>query len=657
MTSSKTPRKAAGDERAGAALDEARVAGVKASDQDGQTQGRRDLEETKYMRSSASTTQRATSSSSSASAVKQEQYDSSDSEKEHEGDGGNEMEDEIRRLRKQVERMEILLKLKELERGVTLKKSTKAAQAATPSGVVSVPTDQQHRGYYGLREDAIVENLIQSEFNKHKTWTHPESGREENQSEREARMIFYDMLVHSLQNFRTMFTSELVGDNYAIVRNVMKYGAPNSMKMKIELTKRLGNYVKETEQGYQEYEYGLRSLVDELAAVGQILSVEEITLRLLAGMTNDKRYNKECKELSDDSATYATVHLVFTQRAQAVGNLTSSRRAKEEINAATTNRRGGGKEKQNHCRDSDGDHDDEDKKRKYEKADASRSTATRPWVSPCTYFLIYGVCRNEECDYDHFSPDDIKKWRVKHDVDNPDGTPKKKKVGPRRDRAKSGRHEREKSKKAKRKESESDDYSDQETKTGSSAEDTVDGMTSESEDSSVRRKRNKKKKKDKKKKVEPCFVFQNTGTCPRGRRCRHAHVKETSDDDSAELSHLFVAFKDDNTTSPGGSSRSSSGSERSEPQFQSDTSEDGSMTSEPESILSDTVIGDRAAKRSKRTPIKGGRASVPSLKTKSKKGGEGRTFSQTNREKQANPKGGEGRTFSQTRKTTKEKHC
>lgn len=153
--------------------------------------------------------------------------------------------------------------------------------------------------------------------------------------EREIRMILYNMIITSLQNFKSMYTGELVGDNYAIVRNVMKFGAPNSMKMKIDLTKRLGNYSKKPEQGYQEYELGLRNLVDELATVGNPVSSEDVTLRLIAGMMSDKRYDKESKEVSDYAEPYSVCNNVYMQRAMALGNITSKRKEKaEEANAA-----------------------------------------------------------------------------------------------------------------------------------------------------------------------------------------------------------------------------------------------------------------------------------------------------------------------------------
>ena len=136
-----------------------------------------------------------------------------------------------------------------------------------------------------------MENLISAEFSKQKTYLHPVSHREETPVEREQRMILYDMIVTSLVHFKT-FSGEAIGENYAIIRNVMRYGAPNSMKMKIDLTRRLGNYVKKPKQGYQEYERDLRDLVDQLAAVRHPVSADNIVMRLIADMISDNRYEK-----------------------------------------------------------------------------------------------------------------------------------------------------------------------------------------------------------------------------------------------------------------------------------------------------------------------------------------------------------------------------
>ena len=46
---------------------------------------------------------------------------------------------------------------------------------------------------------------------KQKIRTHPVSGKEETSSQREIRMLLYDMIVTSLQNFKLMCTEKLVG--------------------------------------------------------------------------------------------------------------------------------------------------------------------------------------------------------------------------------------------------------------------------------------------------------------------------------------------------------------------------------------------------------------------------------------------------------------
>jgi len=232
-------------------------------------------------------------------------------------------------LREKQERLEIQEKIAILQ-----KRSTQMGTDDTTSD------DKYHQGLYGLREKDVVENLIKAEYTKQKTWVHPVSGRHETPAEREARMILYHLIITSLANFKSMYTGELVGDNYQIVRNVVKYGAPNSVRMKIDLTKRLGNYAKKTDQGYQEYELGLRTLCDELSAVGCPLQPTDMTLRLIVGMTADKRYDKETKEVSDRDESYSTCHHVFMQKAQSIGNL-SSKVKTEEANAASND----GKEK------------------------------------------------------------------------------------------------------------------------------------------------------------------------------------------------------------------------------------------------------------------------------------------------------------------------
>ena len=238
-----------------------------------------------------------------------------------------------------LKRMEIMHRIKEIEHAQHLRD---AELASVRRVVAKEPADRAHTGLYGLRENNLVENMIKAECAKHKVWTHPVSGREETAGEREVRMMLYDMIVTSLQNFKAMYSGEHVGDNYAVLRNVMTFGAPSSKRMKIDLTKKLGNYHKQNNQGYQEYELGLQHLSNDLCAVGMVMKEDELTLRLIAGMTSDKRYEKECREVSERDESYATCHSVFVQRAQALSNLTSTFKKKDEANAVDAGPKGKG---------------------------------------------------------------------------------------------------------------------------------------------------------------------------------------------------------------------------------------------------------------------------------------------------------------------------
>ena len=213
----------------------------------------------------------------------------------------------------------IVERLRELERSHHLQ---------TPP--MATAEDKHRQGLYGLREEGIIESLIDAEFGRHKIYLHPFSNREETPTEREQRMILYDMITTSLVHFKIMFSGEAIGDTYAIMRNVMRYGAPNATKMKIDLTRMLGNYVKRPEQGYQEYELGLRDLISKLAAVKCPVPEDDIVMRLIAGMISDERYEKETKEVSDYLEPYSVCHDLFLRRAQALNNMTSNVKQKTE---------------------------------------------------------------------------------------------------------------------------------------------------------------------------------------------------------------------------------------------------------------------------------------------------------------------------------------
>jgi hypothetical protein len=100
-------------------------------------------------------------------------------------------------LAERLQRMEIVNRMKELEHAQLLRD---AGLANVRQGVTTTPADRAYTGLYGLRENNLVENLINTECAEHKVRTHPVSGKEETQAEREVRMILYDMMVTSLQS-------------------------------------------------------------------------------------------------------------------------------------------------------------------------------------------------------------------------------------------------------------------------------------------------------------------------------------------------------------------------------------------------------------------------------------------------------------------------
>ena len=391
---------------------------------------------------------------------------------------GDEEDQETAILAERLQRMEILNRMRELEHAQLLRD----VELENARRGVVVTSGRVHTGLYGLREDSLVENLINTECDKHKVWTHPVSGREETPAEREVRMMLYDMIVTSLQNFMSMYSGEHVGDNYAILRNVMSYGAPSSMRMRIDLTMKLGNYHKKTHQGYQDFELGLQHLSNDLCTVGMTLSQDELTLRLIAGMTVDKRYEKECREVSERAESYSTCNSVFVQRAQALGNLTSTHRAKDEANALEESKsKGRGGKGKGRGRGKGG---------KGAGRGSSSGNSSKP---PCYNFLAGKECSyGDECRFEHVTQKQLDA-REKKKKDKKKTTTKKP--------AKGG----------------SDSSGDDKSKSPKK------GETAE--------------QKSKRRKKQPCYQFQQTGSCANGKKCEYNHVAAELSNDSAEDSN------------------------------------------------------------------------------------------------------------------------
>ena len=461
-------------------------------------------------------------------------------------------ENELHFLRAELERTAVMTRIRAFEFSQRLM-----------SVPVTQNTDKHHRGLYGLREGDVVENLINAEYGKQRVFQHPVSGREETQTEREVRMILYNMIITSLQNFKSMYTGELVGDNYAIVRNVMKFGAPNSMKMKIDLTKRLGNYSKKPEQGYQEYELGLRTVVDELATVGNPVSSDDVTLRLIAGMMSDKRYDKESKEASDYAEPYSVCNNVYLQRAMALGNITSKRKEKaEEANAADEPDKKGGDGRRG--RGGKGGKGGKEKRDRGPKGG-------RGGKRPCTAYLTGDCTWGKDCYFEHISIDDLKKQKKK-------------------------------TKKKKKKDDKSDDQKTDESN-GSDSE----GQTREKKKTKKKTKKHKKgdKNKSDQKVDQLCFQYQEKGSCHRGDSCKFSHDVAHQSEESQESNMVVLVDGSDDDNSHSSTDTSSSTDISGSSSTDTDTSADESSDTETESILSQTVIKESGIK-SQRSPIRGG---------------------------------------------------
>ena len=391
-----------------------------------------------------------------------------------------------RQLADQLERMEILNRMQELQHAERRRhqedEHAQLLRAAEIANVRNGPerssANKAYNGLYGLRDNDLVESLINAECDKHKVWVHPVSGKEETQAQREVRMILYDMIVTSLKNFKSMYSGEHVGDNYKILRNVMKLGAPSSMRMKIELTKKLGNYNKRQEQGYQEYELGLQHLSNDLCTVGTTLSQSELTLRLIAGMTCDKRYDKECRDVSEREESYSACHSVFVQKAQALGNLSSSSKKKDEANAAASGSTGKGKGGKGNGSGNGG----KGGGRGGKGGSNSTSGYDKNTKDLCRNFLAGKECTwGDECKFEHVTQKQL------------------------------DAREKNKKKKAKKK-SKKDDACDSD---GSDKKETAE-------------------QKAKRRKKLPCFAWDKTGSCPEGKKCPYKHEAAKADDSGSD---------------------------------------------------------------------------------------------------------------------------
>jgi hypothetical protein len=159
------------------------------------------------------------------------------------------------------------------------------------------------------------------------------------------------------------------------------------------------------------------------------------------------------------------------QRAQALGNLTSTPKPKDEANALEEGKGKGGKGKGGRGKGGKG------------AETGSPSDSSKP---PCYKFLAGKECPfGDECQYEHVTQKKL------------DARKKKKK---------------DKNKTQKK------------PKKGAGSDSESEGSDSASEKTKSPRKAEAAEQKAKRHKKQPCFQFQQTGSCANGKKCKYDHV-------------------------------------------------------------------------------------------------------------------------------------
>ena len=194
-------------------------------------------------------------------------------------------------------------------------------QQKLPDGYLTATRKEQITGTRGTREAWVAEAMILDAANRVKMWKHPITGALEDSAKYRRRMIINVAIKESLKKYPEFYYNELEGDNYTIVRNVIMFGEPSSKFMKVTLDKKLTSLVKTSDKTYQEYESELREIWDELACIGRHFSDEDKTLKLIAGMENDRRYKQVVKDVCNSDSNYQQCHIAFMQEANAQNDL------------------------------------------------------------------------------------------------------------------------------------------------------------------------------------------------------------------------------------------------------------------------------------------------------------------------------------------------
>ena len=235
-----------------------------------------------------------------------------------------------------------------------------------------------------------------------KQWKHPITHEPETAIQYRKRMILNTAIKDSLKKYPEFYKSELEGDNYIIVRNVLMFGEPSSKFMKVTLNKKLEAHVKTKAKTYQEYESELREMWDELACLGKVVSEEDKTLKLIAGMEDDRRYHNVVKEVCTSDSNYGQCHTAFMQEAHiqkdlwreqkkfsTQGDINSADRTDTKRAFGKGSRGGRGKGRGQTGRGGRGSRD---------------QNKTKSKQNACPFFLAHGKCRyGDSCNRAHFT--------------------------------------------------------------------------------------------------------------------------------------------------------------------------------------------------------------------------------------------------------------
>ena len=271
-------------------------------------------------------------------------------------------------------------------------------QQKMPDGYLTSTRREQITGTRGTREAWVAEAMIKDAAQRVRKWKHPHTGMRETAQSYRRRMILNVAIKESLKKYPEFFANELEGDNYTIVRNVIMFGEPSSKKMKIDLESRLSAHVKTKELTYQEYESQLRGMWEECATIGRIVSDEDKTLKLIAGMERDWRYKDAVRDVSNSDSSYAQCHSVFMQEAHSKKDLWRAQRATGDINSLNDygkgRGRGGGKGGRGRGKGGRGG----------KGGKGGKGTKSQSRQNACVFFLAHGTCRfGDKCRSSHIS--------------------------------------------------------------------------------------------------------------------------------------------------------------------------------------------------------------------------------------------------------------